>query len=62
MSGQAVVRIKDVQFRVSENAVLRVPKLSENAGETVTFDQVLLIDGGEPRIPISVRRIRRPAV
>lgn len=50
MSGHAVVRIQDVQFRVSENAVLKVPKLSQNAGESVTFDQVLLIDGDEPKI------------
>lgn len=50
MSAQAVVRICDVQFHVRPDLVLRVPKLDASAGDIVTFDEVLLISGKNPKI------------
>ena len=42
----AVVKIKNQQFRVSPDARLQVPLLSEEVGQTVTFDQVMLFADG----------------
>ena len=49
-SVHAVVRIKDVQYRVRENELLSVPLLSDEVGSTVEFNEVLLVDGAEPRV------------
>ena len=46
----AVVRIKDVQYRVRENELLEVPLLSDEVGSTVEFGEVLMIGGEEPQI------------
>ena len=35
------------QYKVSEGDVIKVEKLGAAAGETVTFDQVLLVNNGE---------------
>jgi len=50
MAATAVVRIADIQFRVSADQVLRVPRLTEEVGSTIEFDQVLLVGGDEPRV------------
>ena len=50
MSHTAVVRIQETQFRVHENEVLRVPKLAAEVGDSVVFDQVLLLGGDEVKV------------
>ncbi|HEX9640310.1 MAG TPA: 50S ribosomal protein L21 [Candidatus Krumholzibacteria bacterium] len=50
MSATAVVRIADIQFRVSADQVLRVPRLADEVGATVQFDEVLMVTGDEPRV------------
>jgi large subunit ribosomal protein L21 len=50
MSAHAVVRIRDLQFRVSPNQVLRVPRIQADAGSTVTFDEVLMLSGDGTKI------------
>ena len=43
----AIIATGGKQYTVSEGDVIKVEKLSVNAGETVTFDQVLLVNNGE---------------
>ncbi len=50
MSQSAVVRISDVQYRVSENDVVRVPLLDAKIGAKLEFDQVLLVGGDEIKV------------
>jgi large subunit ribosomal protein L21 len=50
MSQSAVVRISDVQFRVSENEVVRVPLLQAEIGTKLEFDEVLLVGGDEVKV------------
>ena len=50
MSQSAVVRIQDVQFRVSEDDLIRVPLLEVEVGAKLEFDQVLLVGGDEIRV------------
>ncbi len=50
MSQSAVVRIADVQFRVSENDVIRVPLMEAEMGAKLEFDEVLLVGGDEVRV------------
>lgn len=38
----AIIRTGDKQFRAEPGMTLRVPSLSADIGETVTFDQVLV--------------------
>ncbi|MCS6946792.1 MAG: 50S ribosomal protein L21 [Steroidobacteraceae bacterium] len=53
----AVIANGGKQYRVEKGSVLRLEKLAAAPGETVTFDQVLLVgDGtevkiGRPRVP-----------
>jgi large subunit ribosomal protein L21 len=42
----AIVRIAGQQFRVSSGQNLYVPHLIGNAGDAVSFDDVLLVDNG----------------
>ncbi|MDI3287107.1 50S ribosomal protein L21 [Polyangium sp. 15x6] len=46
----AVIKTGGKQYRVSEGQVLRVEKLSGNAGDTVTFKEVLLVGGEATKI------------
>jgi len=50
MADTAVVRIADIQYRVSENQVLRIPRVEGDVGASLEFDQVLLVGGEEPRV------------
>ena len=50
MSQSAVVRISDVQYRVSESDVVRVPLLDAEIGAKLEFDQVLLVGGDEIKV------------
>jgi large subunit ribosomal protein L21 len=43
----AVVRIKAMQFRVAENEVLHVPLLTATPGDSVEFDEVLMVGAGD---------------
>jgi large subunit ribosomal protein L21 len=41
----AVIKTGGKQYKVAQGDRLRVEKLAANVGETVTFDQVLLVGG-----------------
>ena len=43
----AIIATGGKQYRVAEGDVINVAKLGVNAGETVTFDQVLAVKGEE---------------
>ncbi len=43
----AVIKTGGKQYRVSEGETLHVEKLAGKAGDAVTFDQVLLVGGGD---------------
>ena len=43
----AIIATGGKQYRVAEGDVIKVEKLGVNAGETVTFDQVLAVKGEE---------------
>jgi len=48
----AVIKTGGKQYRVAKNDVIRVEKLEGGVGDSVSFDQVLLVGGGEgePRV------------
>lgn len=46
----AVVRIKDVQYRVSEGDVLDVPLMEGEAGSELEFGEVLMVGGDDPKV------------
>lgn len=47
----AVVKIKNQQFRVSPDLKLQVPLFANEVGDTLKFDEVLLIaDGDETKV------------
>ena len=46
----AVIKTGGKQYRVAEGQKLRVEKLTGNAGDKVTFDEVLLVGGDTPQI------------
>lgn len=51
----AIVNIKGSQYRVSENDKIFVPKLSEESGSKVTFDNsVLLFSSDDKSIEVGV--------
>ena len=43
----AIVNINGIQTRVTPDETLEVPRLKGNPGDTLTFDQVLLLADGE---------------
>ena len=43
----AVIKTGGKQYRVSEGDTLHVEKLNGNPGDAVSFDEVLLVGGGE---------------
>lgn len=43
----AVINTGGKQYRVSEGSILRIEKLTADAGATVTFEQVLLVGQGD---------------
>jgi len=46
----AVIKTGGKQYRVSEGQILRVEKLDGNAGDAVTFKEVLLVGGESTKI------------
>jgi large subunit ribosomal protein L21 len=43
----AVIKTGGQQFRVSEGDTLKIEKLTQEIGETVTFDEVMMVADGE---------------
>ena len=43
----AIVDVQGFQYKVAEGETLRVPKLSAEAGATVSFDKVLMVADGD---------------
>lgn len=46
----AVISTGGKQYKVEEGDILRIEKLPEEAGDKVTFDQVLLVGGDETKV------------
>ncbi|MBE5929195.1 MAG: 50S ribosomal protein L21 [Lachnospiraceae bacterium] len=46
----AIIATGGKQYKVSEGDVIRVEKLDVAAGESFTFDQVLIVNDGEMKI------------
>ena len=46
----AVIRTGGKQYRVAENDVVTVEKLVAEPGDTVVFDQVLMLGGTAPKV------------
>ncbi|MBQ7676666.1 MAG: 50S ribosomal protein L21 [Lachnospiraceae bacterium] len=46
----AIIATGGKQYKVSEGDVITIEKISENVGETVTFDQVLVVGGDDMKI------------
>ena len=46
----AIIATGGKQYKVSEGDVIRIEKLEAEAGETVTFDQVLAVNDGELKV------------
>ena len=46
----AIIATGGKQYKVEEGDVIKVEKLGVDAGETVTFDQVLAVNNGELQI------------
>ena len=57
----AVIKTGGKQYRVVENDVLLVEKIAGAAGESVTFDKVLMI-GGEGKPTVGVPAVAKAAV
>lgn len=55
----AIVDIKGVQYKVSENTNLFVPKLKEEAGAKVTFDKVLLFSPDDKTFEIGAPVLKK---
>jgi len=59
----AVIKTGGKQYRVQEGDILRVEKLDAAPGDKVSFDEVLMIGGGDKlRVGADVARARVPAV
>ena len=43
----AIIATGGKQYKVAEGDIIKVEKLGVDAGETVTFDQVLAVNNGE---------------
>ncbi len=50
----AIVNIKGYQYRVQENQKLFVPKLKEDVGSKVTFENVLMFSANDNSFEIGV--------
>ena len=63
----AIIATGGKQYKVAEGDIIRVEKLGVEAGESVTFDQVLVVSGddvkvGNPTVEgasVSANRCRR---
>jgi large subunit ribosomal protein L21 len=55
----AIIDIKGVQYKVSENTNLFVPKLKEESGSKITFDKVLLFSPDDKTFEIGAPVLKR---
>ena len=55
----AIVNIKGVQYKVSENTKLFVPKLQDETGKKVTFDEVLLFSPDDSTFEIGAPILKK---
>lgn len=55
----AIVNIRGSQYRVQENQMVFVPKLKEEVGEKVTFDDVLLFTQDESTYEVGSPKLSR---
>ncbi len=46
----AIIATGGKQYTVSEGDIIYIEKLGKNAGDTVTFDQVLFVNNGEAKV------------
>ena len=46
----AIIATGGKQYTVSEGDIINVEKLGVNAGDTVTFDQILFVNDGEAKV------------
>ena len=46
----AIIATGGKQYTVSEGDIIKVEKLGVEAGDTVTFDQVLFVNNGEAKV------------
>ena len=46
----AIIATGGKQYKVSEGDIITIEKLGVEAGETVTFDQVLAVNNGELKV------------
>ena len=46
----AIIATGGKQYKVAEGDIIRVEKLGVEAGQTVTFDQVLVVNNGEVKV------------
>lgn len=46
----AIIATGGKQYKVSEGDVIKVEKLGKEAGESVTFDQVLVVNNGDLKV------------
>ena len=46
----AIIATGGKQYKVAEGDVIKVEKLGVNAGDTVTFDQVLFVNDGDAKV------------
>ena len=46
----AIIATGGKQYTVSEGDVIYIEKLGKNAGDSVTFDQVLFVNNGEAKV------------
>lgn len=58
----AVIKTGGKQYRVAQGDKLRVEKLAGNVGETITFDQVLLVGGEGATLKIGTPQLAGAAV
>ncbi|KAA0210095.1 MAG: 50S ribosomal protein L21 [Ignavibacteriaceae bacterium] len=55
----AIVNIKGSQYRVSENDKIYVPKLKEDPGSKVTFDDVLMFSTDENTFEVGQPKLEK---
>ena len=46
----AVMKTGGKQYKVAQGDKIRVEKLAGNVGDTITFDEILLVGGDSPKI------------
>ena len=58
----AVIKTGGKQFKVSEGDFLRVEKLDAEAGQTITFEEVLLVSDGNGNLKVGSPMVQNAKV